>query len=100
LIIAVPNYISPEEYLEIEGQNPIRHEYRRGLVYAMSRGSDKKIETLQEYILISQDKPQVECRRRTDTNTWETIIYQSDDPVFLSSINLEFGITQLYRGLD
>jgi Uma2 family endonuclease len=39
-MIAVPNYISPEEYLEIERQSPIRHEYRRGLVYAMSGGTD------------------------------------------------------------
>jgi Uma2 family endonuclease len=122
-MIAVPNYISPEEYLDIERQNPLRHEYRRGLVYAMSGGSDnhdriaynflkiidrshryikrypkliaeilsprteafdvgekfedyKQLETLQEYVLISQEKQWVECRRRTDTNTWETIVYQ------------------------
>ncbi len=201
-MIAVPNYISPEEYLNIERQNPIRHEYRRGLVYAMSGGSDnhdriafnflklidnhlgdttecrfysgnvkvnyqdkfyyypdafvtcdprdrnnrslgarslgdcespgshryikrypkliaevlspsteafdldekfedyQQLETLQEYVLISQDKPQVECHRRTDTNTWETIIYQSEDRVFLSSLDLEFDIAKLYRGLD
>lgn len=41
-MIAVPNYISPEEYLEIERQNPIRHEYRRGLVYAMAGGTDDR----------------------------------------------------------
>lgn len=35
-MIAVPNYISPEEYLDMERQTPIRHEYRRGLVYAMA----------------------------------------------------------------
>jgi Uma2 family endonuclease len=177
-MIAVPNYISPEEYLDIERQNPLRHEYRQGLVYAMSGGSDnhdriafnflklidnhlgdatecrslgarslgdyvgvasppeispgshryikrypklitevlspstevfdlgekfedyKQLETLQEYVLISQDQQQVECRRRTNTNTWETVIYQSDDRVFLSSINLEFDIAKLYRGLD
>ncbi len=184
-MIAVPHYISPEEYLNIERQNPIRHEYRRGLMYAMSGGSDnhdriafnflklidnhlgddteyrfysgnvkvnyqdqfyyypdafvtcderdrsdryikrypkliaevlspsteafdldekfedyKQLETLQEYILISQDKPQVECRRRTDTNTWETFMYQFNDYIFLDSINLEFAIAKLYRGLD
>ncbi len=38
--MAIPNYISPEEYLSIERQNPIRHEYRRGLVYAMAGGTD------------------------------------------------------------
>lgn len=39
-MIAVPHYISPEEYLIIERQSPIRHEYRRGLVYAMAGGTD------------------------------------------------------------
>ena len=39
-MIAVPHYISPEDYLVIERDNPVRHEYRRGLVYAMAGGTD------------------------------------------------------------
>lgn len=39
-MIAIPHYISPEEYLSIERRSPIRHEYRCGLVYAMAGGSD------------------------------------------------------------
>ncbi|NEP16652.1 MAG: Uma2 family endonuclease [Leptolyngbya sp. SIO4C1] len=39
-MIAIPNYISAEEYLDIERQSPIRHEYRRGLAYAMAGGTD------------------------------------------------------------
>jgi Uma2 family endonuclease len=39
-MIAVPHYISPQEYLDIERQSQIRHEYRRGLVYAMAGGTD------------------------------------------------------------
>lgn len=35
-MIAIPHYISSEEYLSIERQSSIRHEYRRGLVYAMA----------------------------------------------------------------
>lgn len=31
---------SPQEYLDLEAQSPIRHEYRQGLVYAMAGGSD------------------------------------------------------------
>jgi hypothetical protein len=34
-MIAVPHYIAPDEYLNLERQSPIRHEYRQGLVYAM-----------------------------------------------------------------
>jgi hypothetical protein len=37
-MIAVPHYISPKDYLDIERQSQIRHEYRRGLVYVMAGG--------------------------------------------------------------
>lgn len=40
MMLVVPNYISPDEYLAIEQQSQIRHEYRRGLVYAMAGGTD------------------------------------------------------------
>ncbi len=39
-MIAIPSGFSPEEYLSLEHNNTIRHEYRRGLVYAMAGGSD------------------------------------------------------------
>jgi len=183
-MIAVPNYISPAEYLEIEDQSPVRHEYRRGLVYAMAGGTDNhdrialnlltlvnlhlgdsacrfhsgnvkvnfqddfyyysdafvtcdsrdrddryvkrhpklivevlspstqefdtgekfadycQLDSLEEYVLISQDSQRVECRRRTRLNTWETVIYQTGDAVVLHSIDLQFAIAELYRGLD
>jgi Uma2 family endonuclease len=183
-MIAVPHYISPKDYLDIERQSPIRHEYRRGLVYAMAGGSDtharitinllsrinvhlsdspcrlyngdvkvnyqddfyyypdafvtcdprdrqdryvkrypklivevlssstqafdigekftdyQNLESLEEYILISQESQHVECRRRTDANTWETVIYEAGEQVLLASIGLEFAIADLYRGLD
>lgn len=39
-MIAVPHHISPEDYLDIERQSSIRHEYRCGLAYAMTGGTD------------------------------------------------------------
>lgn len=183
-MIAIPNYISPEEYLSIERQSIHRHEYRRGLVYAMAGGTDnhdrialnllnlinlhlgdsdcrfhsrnvkvnyqdeffyypdafvtcdprdredryvkrypkliaevlspstqafdvgekfedyQKLESLEEYLLISQEKQRLEYRRRTAAGTWETTIYGKSDRVVLTSIDLELAIAQLYRGLD
>jgi Uma2 family endonuclease len=184
-MIAVPNYISPEEYLDLERQSRIRHEYRRGLVYAMAGGTDNRdriafnflrlvddhlgdpaecrfysgnvkvnykdefyyypdafvtcdprdredryvkrypklivevlsastqgfdvdekfadyqqLESLEEYVLISQETQQVECRRRTGVKVWETVIYKAGDDVTLKSIGLVFPLTRLYRGLD
>ncbi|MEM6433490.1 MAG: Uma2 family endonuclease [Cyanobacteria bacterium P01_D01_bin.115] len=39
-MIAVPAGFSPQEYLALEHDNAIRHEYRHGLMYAMAGGSD------------------------------------------------------------
>lgn len=39
-MIALPSGFSPQEYLDLETQSIIRHEYRQGLVYAMAVGSD------------------------------------------------------------
>ncbi|ASC72995.1 hypothetical protein XM38_039560 [Halomicronema hongdechloris C2206] len=183
-MIAVPHYLSPEEYLDLETQSPIRHEYRRGLAYAMAGGTDnhdrlalnlltlinlhlgdsecrfhsgnvkvnyqdefydypdafitcdprdradryikrypkliaevlspstqafdlsekfddyQKLASLEEYMLIFQDSQRVECRRRTPGNTWESVVYRMGDRVLLKSIDLEFAIADLYRGLD
>lgn len=184
-MIAVPNFISPEEYLDIERQTPIRHEYRRGLVYAIAGKTDnhdriaqnllylinvklrdssdcrfysgnvkvnyqdefyyypdafvncdsrdrcdrhvkrypkfiaevlspntqtfdlgekftdyQKIDSLEEYILISQETQGVECRRLTGTETWETEVYEEGDRILLKSLNLEFAIGELYLGVD
>ena len=184
-MIAVPHYISPQEYLDIERQSQIRHEYRRGLVYAMAGGTDNHdrialnlltlinlhlgnskdcrfhsgnvkvnykddfyyypdafvtcdprdrqdrylkrypklitevlssstatfdqgekfkdyqlIESLEEYVLISQESQRVECHRLNATGIWETTIYEIGDLVTLQSIDLEFAIADLYRGVD
>lgn len=183
-MVVVPHYISPEAYLDIERDSLIRHEYRRGLVYAMAGGTDnhdriavnlltlvnlhlgdsacrfhsgnvkvnyrdefyyypdafvtcdrrdredrylkrypklivevlssstetfdvgekfedyKLLDSLEEYVLISQTNQRVECRRRTSTDTWDTTIYEVGDRVTLKSIDLDFAIAELYRGLD
>lgn len=39
-MIAIPAGFNAQEYLALEREHPIRHEYRRGLVYAMAGGSD------------------------------------------------------------
>ncbi|MEM9155959.1 MAG: Uma2 family endonuclease [Cyanobacteria bacterium P01_F01_bin.33] len=184
-MVAVFHYISPKDYLDIERDSLIRHEYRRGLVYAMAGGTDnhdritfnllkliddrfgdpsacrfhsgnvkvnyrdsfyyypdafvtcdprdrddryikrypklivevlststeifdlgekfedyKQLDSLEEYVLISQASQRVECRRRTSANTWETTVFEAGDRVTLKSIDLEFAIAELYRGLD
>ncbi|MEG3840364.1 Uma2 family endonuclease [Microcoleus sp. herbarium14] len=193
-MIAIPSGFSPEEYLSLEHDNKVRHEYRRGLVYAMAGGSDdhsrlainfltainfhlrdgdcqffsgdvkvnyadtffyypdafvtcdprdrsdryvkrypkliaevlspstkkfvsealeedrtdkfedyRLLESLEEYVLISQDEMRVECRRRVKDGSvekWETVVYGAGDLVMLQSIELEVAIEELYRGVS
>lgn len=185
-MIAIPAGFSPEEYLVMERENAIRHEYRRGLVYAMAGGSDdhsrlsinllteinlhlrdsdcqffsgdvkvnyaedffyypdafvtcdpcdredryvkrypkliaevlspsteefdrgvkfkdyQSLDSLEEYVLISQDEMRVECRRRVASalGQWETEIYGEGEQVLLKSIGLEVAIADLYRGIN
>ena len=39
-MLAIPAGFSPQEYLALEQENAVRHEYRQGLVYAMVGNSD------------------------------------------------------------
>lgn len=40
IMIAAPQFLSPEEYLALEAQSDIRHEYLDGQAYAMAGGTD------------------------------------------------------------
>jgi Uma2 family endonuclease len=186
-MIAIPSGFSPEEYLSLEHDNTVRHEYQRSLVYAMAGGSDdhdelslnliellrqkvrdggcsvrsgnvkvnyadaffyypdafvtcdprdnsdryvkrypkliaevlspstekfdrgdkfedyRQLESLEEYVLIAQDRMQVECRRRVKDGSeerWETVVYDAGERVILQSIELEVAIEELYRGVN
>lgn len=59
----------------------------------------QQIETLEEYMLISQDLMQVECRRRTSVG-WKTEIYTASEQVVLKSLGLSMAIEQLYSGVE
>ncbi len=183
---AIPSGFSPQDYLAIEQENTIRHEYRRGLVYAMAGGSDdhsrlsvnllteinlhlrdsdcqffsedvkvnyaddffyypdafvtcdrrdqkdryvkrypkliaevlspsteefdrgmkfedyQSLDSLEEYVLISQTEMRVECRRRvaSNRNQWETELYRLGERISLKSIGLEVTVADLYRGIS
>jgi Uma2 family endonuclease len=66
----------------------------------------RRIETLQEYILIDPEQISVECYRLNANNRWELFHYTSDanpsenSQVNLTSIDLTFPIELLYEDID
>lgn len=60
----------------------------------------QNLETLEEYVLIAQESQYVDCRRCTSVGIWETTIYEAGHRVTRQSIDLEFAIADLYRGID
>uniref|UniRef100_UPI003B84592C Uma2 family endonuclease n=1 Tax=Petrachloros mirabilis TaxID=2918835 RepID=UPI003B84592C len=78
--------------------SPSTEEFDRGAKFE----DYQSLNSLEEYVLISQDEMQVECRRRVAANSdeWETKIYGKRELVVLQSIGLEVAITNLYHGFN
>lgn len=57
----------------------------------------RHLESLQEYVLISQDTISVECFRRNDQGRWELYPYGKGETVHLASVNFECAIAQVYE---
>ncbi|HEY9691860.1 MAG TPA: Uma2 family endonuclease [Oculatellaceae cyanobacterium] len=56
-----------------------------------------QLESLQEYVLISQDQIKVECFRRNSEGGWDAYTYTQGQEVNLASINFQCDITALYE---
>ncbi len=60
----------------------------------------RTLPSLQEYVLVSQDKQLVEIHRRQGDIGWIYIEYEPGDAVELASIGVELPISALYEGTD
>jgi Uma2 family endonuclease len=69
--------------------------YDRGGKFRMYRNNP----VLQDYLLVSTAKIEMDLYHKNDTGDWVIINYQAGDIVELKSINLSFPIEQVYRGL-
>ena len=58
------------------------------------------IETLQEYVLISQWEQRVEVFRRCDRKFWLLQTYTAGESIELQSINLQISIDAIYEDVD
>ena len=57
----------------------------------------RKLTSLEEYVLIAQDVPRVECYRRADA--WDLQLYQQGDTAVFQSLALQLAIADIYEGV-
>ncbi len=70
--------------------------YDRGGKFRMYRQNP----ILQDYVLVSSEKMEVDLYRKTESGSWEIINYQTGDTIELKSVNLTFPIERIYEGIS
>ena len=69
--------------------------YDRGGKFRMYRQNP----ILQDYVLVSSEKIEIDLYRKTESGSWEIINYQAGDTIELKSVNLTFPIERVYEGI-
>jgi Uma2 family endonuclease len=82
--------------LLVEVLSPSTEAYDRGGKFRMYRQNP----VLQDYVLVSSEKIEIDLYRKTETGSWEIINYQAGDTIELNSINLTFPIERVYEGIN
>jgi Uma2 family endonuclease len=70
--------------------------YDRGNKFKLYRQNP----ALQEYVLVSTDRIEVELFRRSDRDNWQIINYEAGDIIELKSIDLSVSIGQIYEDIE
>jgi len=85
------NLTNPVVIIEVLSEGT--KDYDRGAKWDKFR----QLETLRDYLLVWQDKPLIEHRRRVDENHWDMIYYNClDDSIELESINVVLSLQDIY----
>lgn len=82
--------------LIVEVMSPETEAFDRGDKFADYR----KLPSLQEYVLISQERLYVECFRRNSEGLWILYPYGEGEEVYFASINFQTPIIALYEDLS
>ncbi|MFL0606645.1 Uma2 family endonuclease [Cylindrospermopsis raciborskii] len=82
--------------LIIEVLSPSTEAYDRGGKFRMYR----KNPALIDYLLVSSTSMEVDLYHKNDRGDWLIINYKPGEVIELQSINFNFPIEQVYRGLD
>ncbi|MEO0538321.1 MAG: Uma2 family endonuclease [Cyanobacteria bacterium P01_A01_bin.123] len=60
----------------------------------------RHLETLKEYVLVSQDRQQVEVFRKNEAKLWVLHPFEEGDEVVLTSVDMRVEITSLYEDVE
>jgi Uma2 family endonuclease len=60
----------------------------------------RNLESLQEYVLVSQTRIQVDIFRKNDRGQWVLYPYQEGDTIYLESIDFSGAIEDFYEDID
>lgn len=60
----------------------------------------RQIESLQEYVLVSQNRQNVECFRRNPEGQWVLYPYTQGDEVHLASVDFRCAIANVYEDVN
>jgi Uma2 family endonuclease len=60
----------------------------------------RTIDTLQEYVLVSQTRKRVECFRRNAEGLWVLYSFAADDTLYLTSINFSCAVADVYEDVE
>lgn len=60
----------------------------------------RQIESLQEYVLISQNKKRVDLYTKQDNNSWLLESFSDGESFKIKSINFNCNVSSLYEDLD
>ncbi|AFY73694.1 hypothetical protein Syn7502_01638 [Synechococcus sp. PCC 7502] len=87
------NYFKKSPCLIIEVQSPSTANFDQNEKFE----DYSQIESLQEYVIVSQNRMNVKCFRRNSENLWVQQSYKSGDRLELKSIDLTTEIENLYE---
>ncbi|WP_442939352.1 Uma2 family endonuclease [Nostoc sp.] len=84
---------SDKRGLIIEVLSPTTEAFDRGDKFADYR----QMESLQEYVLVSQTRLNVECFRRNSERQWVLYPYAKKDVIHLASVDFRCAVADLYE---
>ena len=89
------DYTETRPILIIEVLSPSTEAFDRG----DKRRAYQQLSSLQNYVLVAQDRHWVEVHHRQQGNAWVSTEYGANDTVELASIDLQLPVALIYEGI-